>query len=224
MLRADGLLGRVARASRRRPPLLRVRMPHRWATLLVAAGARRAPAPGGTAWSPGVRAYLHDEFGHRREAERLAERAAAAGDTSALRLLGEKRESEGRPAEADRLYRRAVRAGDRAALWSLACLREEAGDEAGAEELVERAAAVRDTTAPARLLMLRERLGRHASAERLAVRIARQDSRPLRWLANAREQHGRRADALRLYGLAADAGDLEAKRELIRLRERPPPG
>ncbi|MER6139484.1 hypothetical protein ABT174_05415 [Streptomyces sparsogenes] len=161
-------------------------------------------------------ALLREEAGDSEEAERMACRAADDGSTFALLELVWLREKTRDQQGAERLAETAQRTGNTGALVLLARLREEAGDKEGAERLVLRAAQAGHSLALNEFVLRREAGGDSEGAERLA---SAGGSQVVTQLARLREGAGRRNDAERLYGLAAELGETRALGELARLKE-----
>ncbi len=154
------------------------------------------------------------------EAERLAHRAAEAGNPHVYGALAELRERGGDRQGAERLARSAAEAGDPYVHAALAWLAERSGDPGRAERLARLAASAGDPDALRDLTESRELSGDHEGAERLArLAAAAGVPRCAYRLAALRERAGDRDAAARLYGLAADAGSRHAARRLTELRE-----
>ncbi|MEV7518896.1 hypothetical protein AB0O03_28570 [Streptomyces diastaticus] len=147
-------------------------------------------------------------------AEELALRAAEAGASMGMVLLGRIHEKTGNRPEAIEWYRRAVQVNDAEtdALASLVPLLEEAGDHEGAQEAALQADTVLGSPECLEpLVEWREDTGNHQRAEAAAQFEAEAGApRALELLARLREQRGRQADAERLARRAADADGPEA--------------
>ncbi|MGA5894776.1 hypothetical protein [Streptomyces venetus] len=162
-------------------------------------------------------ALLKEEEGAGEEAERMACSAADGGSTFALLELSWLRENSSDRQGAERLAQTAYRAGNSGALVLLARLREKAGDKHGAEALVLQAAGAGDGRVLNEFVLRREKTGDSEGAEFLATAGGGKVLLQLAWLW---ESDGRKADAERLYQHAADQGQTQALRELVRLKHQ----
>ncbi|WP_331772710.1 hypothetical protein OG948_55485 (plasmid) [Embleya sp. NBC_00888] len=163
-----------------------------------------------------------ERAGDHKGAERMAHRAADAGNVLPLALLITLRERAGDHEGAERLARQAADAGDTDLLKLLIALLEGVGDHDGAERLVHEAADAGNTDPLILLITLREQAGNHDGAERLtrqALGAGKHD--PLTLLITLRRQAGDHEGAERLARQAADAGDTDLLTLLITLLEGP---
>ncbi|MFI7174720.1 hypothetical protein [Streptomyces spororaveus] len=156
-----------------------------------------------------------------RLAHQLRQRAAEAGNRSALQDILRRGEKAGDRRSAEALLERAAGAGHPGALLELSLLREEAGDLDYAETLAREAVRNGSIDALGHLSFLREKAADRVGAEALAHRAAEAgDTSGLRWLARLRTDAGEDKSADRLLFEAAGMGDTEAMGELAyRLRD-----
>ncbi|MGN9796212.1 SEL1-like repeat protein [Streptomyces sp. OZ13] len=156
-----------------------------------------------------------------RTAARLWQRAADAGDSYALTLIGRWHDSLGDTEGAEQLALRAANTGNRRTMCELLESRVAAGDAESAERLAQQAASAGHFSALSDLAKLRERAGDVESAERLLQQAADAgDPSGLSHLAKLRERAGDLQATERLLQQAASAGHFSALSDLAKLRER----
>jgi hypothetical protein len=161
---------------------------------------------------------MREDAGDRANAELFAAQAASAGNADALKVIAAHRQQERDHESEERMYRLAADAGDTEVLHILATMREEAGDHAEAERLAFMAvtADADDTIAFRRIVKMRAKTRDYHNAEVLALKAAAfGETWPLYELGSRMEA---RADAERIYKLAADRGDGHALEALALIR------
>jgi hypothetical protein len=159
--------------------------------------------------------------GRIRLASHLYERAALAGNSSALVGLVRIRDWLGDTAGANQVAERFAATGDTDALVALAGIRLDSGDLTGAQRLYERAAAAGNTDALIAQAVLREQVGDLDGAQRLCQQAAAAaNPGTLITLAEIRERAGDAAGAEHAAQIASDTGDLDPMIELGLMREK----
>ncbi|MFE9007415.1 hypothetical protein ACFYOY_35745 [Streptomyces sp. NPDC007875] len=202
-------LNRLARAAFHRYRL-------QWAFHL-----RGRAADAGSADALYVLARKCDEAGEREDCEVLLRRAAEGGNSDALRDLIKMREKAGDRDGAEALTQQAAASDKLTGLLCLSDLRMAAGDFEGAEALLRQAADAGHDRVLCDLAELRDVAGDRSGADAFAQQaIAAGQAHQLRLLAWMRQHNAGDFDSAEaLYRLAADAGNNDALRDLIQMRE-----
>ncbi|MEU7060710.1 tetratricopeptide repeat protein [Streptomyces sp. NPDC046197] len=192
---------------------------------------RRFVCPPATFWTAAVEHFPATDLqrlgraaaarGRFRHAASLYHAVADSGDTTALTLVGQIRETVGATVEAERAYKRAADDGHAVAMIRLGLLYEKAGELGSAESWYVRAAEAGNPGAIMRLAQLREKQGELAEAELLYMRAAEKGHvRAMLRLASMKEKQEDPSSALEWRKKAIDAGGESKLLRIAQKRER----